>query len=57
MRENLFKVVRYIALFGVITAFVSCNSESKSDSTDKDKEMKAKVVQDVKKVMISLPRR
>ncbi|OQA99824.1 MAG: hypothetical protein BWY22_00263 [Bacteroidetes bacterium ADurb.Bin217] len=55
MRENLFKVVRYIALFGVITAFVSCNSESKSDSTDKDKEMKAKVVQDVKKVMISLP--
>lgn len=55
MREKLFKIVRYVALFGVITAFVSCNSESKNDSTNEDKEKKAKVVQDVKKVMISLP--
>ena len=55
MREKLFKVIRYVAFISVITAFVSCNSESKGDSGDKDKDKKAQVIKDVKKVMISLP--
>lgn len=56
MREKMFKIIRYVALFSVITAFVSCNSDSnKDESANKDKNQKAKVVQDVKKIMISLP--
>lgn len=55
MREKLFKIVRYVTLFSVITAFASCNSNSKKSEENKEKELKAKVVQDVKKVMISLP--
>jgi hypothetical protein len=57
MREKLLKIVRLFALFGVMTTFVSCGSDSTSDTDSKNKEtdMKAKVVQDVKKVMISLP--
>jgi len=55
MREKLFKVIRYVAFISVITAFVSCNSESKGDSGEKDKDKKAQVIKDVKKVMISLP--
>lgn len=60
MRKNLFRTVRFLAIFGVMSAMVSCGGSSKESTESQadsaiDNQMKAKIVNDVKKVMVSLP--
>ncbi|MFO7868377.1 MAG: hypothetical protein R6U95_03655 [Bacteroidales bacterium] len=58
MRKNLFRTARFLAVSGVMISFISCGSGTKSSQDSEeaiDLQMKKKIVEDVKKVMISLP--
>ncbi|MDA3882051.1 MAG: hypothetical protein PF481_02085 [Bacteroidales bacterium] len=58
MRKKLFRTARFLAVSGVLISFMSCNSgTNKSQDAESaiDLQMKQKIVEDVKMVMISLP--
>lgn len=57
MRKKLFRTAQFLAVSGIMLAFASCGSGTKTSETGEsiDLQMKQKIVDDVKKVMISLP--
>lgn len=57
MQKKLFRTARFLAVSGVMIAFVGCGTGSKTSDSESsiDLQMRQKIVEDVKKIMISLP--